>query len=485
MSIKWCKNPVENMYLPYSIDDKIPITYFSSYIELLKVGSQLKDSAILVNTVPTKIDSDIELNFTFPLETKVMFVLNIEFIGKARLQLNGSNYSISNIEFKNKDKNIQYSSHIITINASYLTIINLSVVNVTCKDNDIDFIRTFNTVTNLSIYNSLFDGKKNTGVFLRLDFPFYFTIKNCVFQNFLPISASNGGEMIRLATSAFETKKSFCTIDSCYFTNCQGDPEIVSIKCSSVTIKNCVFEKNGGRRLVFRHTHNSIASNCFFSGSAMRIYGSNHLIENIQLTDGANILLDNKEGSGYVVAENCKLNNIYYYNGENPITNNGIKCIVSNVTQSLKFPKDTFFNNLKQTPASTPAPASASTSTSPTSTSTSSSTSTNLQSGFSYLTEAGVVNLMPIKLTTRDKFTIYYKSNTLNKLTFVLKIKNGNIIKTEYVPNSFFYLFGQIKNDDINITPVLQTINTVGVYEIEVIETNERISFEIIKPNLR
>lgn len=480
MSIKFCKNPVENFYLPYSFDDKtIPITYFSSHIELLKVASQLKDSAILINTVPTKIHSDIELNFTFPLEIKVIFILNIEFIGKARLQLNGSNYTISNIEFSNQDKNINYSSHIITINASYLTIINLTMLNISCKNNDLDFFRTFSTVTHLSIYNSLFDGKKNTGVFVRLDFPFYFTIKNCVFQNFFPISSANGGEMIRLATGSFENKDSFCTIDSCYFTNCQGDPEIISIKCSSVTIKNCVFEHNGGKRLVFRHTHKSIASNCFFSESAMRIYGTNHLIENIQLTEGANILLDNKQGNGYVVAKNCKLNNIFYYNGDNPITNNGINCILSNVIQKLEYPKQIFFNNLKPNINSTTTNNITPTINSTTTTQT--QTSSNI--GFTFFNETGVINsIPPPKFTTHDKFTMYYKTNNFNKLTFVLKLKNANIIKTEYVPNSSFYLFGQNKNDS---TPILQSLNSVGLHEVQILETKEQISFEIIKPNLR
>ena len=46
--------------------------------------------------------------------------------------------------------------------------------------------------------------------------------------------------MIRLTTSQYENKDANCTIDQCYFNKCLGDPEIVSVKCSTNTIKNCI-----------------------------------------------------------------------------------------------------------------------------------------------------------------------------------------------------------------------------------------------------
>lgn len=79
-----------------------------------------------------------------------------------------------------------------------------------------------------------------------------------VFKNIDKGSTANGGEAVRLATSGFENKDAFCTIDRCYFNNCKSDPEIVSIKCSSNTVKNCIFENNGSSKLVLRHTHRDI-----------------------------------------------------------------------------------------------------------------------------------------------------------------------------------------------------------------------------------
>jgi hypothetical protein len=211
------------------------------------------------------------------------------------------------------------------------------------------------------MYNSSLNGKSNTGVFLRLDFPLNNYIKCCAFQNFSKISADNGGEMIRIATSSYENKEANCTIDQCYFSKCLGDPEVVSVKCSGNTIKNCIFEYNGTSKLVLRHAHKTKVDTCYFSGSGMRVYGTDHVIENIQLVNDANILLDNKSGSSYVPAANVKVNNVYYENVKTPVTNNGKNCTVTNVVKGLKIKKEdllikTIIPTHTPTPTPTPTP---------------------------------------------------------------------------------------------------------------------------------
>ena len=86
----------------------------------------------------------------------------------------------------------------------------------------------------------------------------------------------------------------------------------------------------------------------------MRVYGTDHVIENIQLVDNANILLDNKSGSSYVKAENVKVNNVYYDNVKTPVTNNGKNCTVTNVVKGLKITKKDLLNSKTIDP--TPAP---------------------------------------------------------------------------------------------------------------------------------
>ena len=218
-------------------------------------------------------------------------------------------------------------------------LINFTMLNFKCKDSDKDYVRVRESAKNFQLYNSLLDGKANNGVFLRLDFPLNNYIHCCVVRNIIKGNTSNGGEGIRLATSDFENKDAFCVIDQCYFSNCKNDPEIVSIKCSSNTVKNCIFENNGTSRLVLRSTNRDTIDTCYFSESGMRVYGKKHNIKNIQLVNEANILLDNKSGGGYVVAEDITVDTVYYDNVKTPVTNNGKNCKVTNVIKGLKINK--------------------------------------------------------------------------------------------------------------------------------------------------
>ena len=189
---------------------------------------------------------------------------------------------------------------------------------------------------------------------MRLDFPENNYIKNCVIRNINKGNTSNGGEAIRLATSNFEKDKANCIIDQCYFSNCLNDPEIVSIKCSKNTVKNCIFENNGTSKLVLRHTHEDLIENCYFDGSGMRVYGTNHNIRDIQLVNNANILLDDKKGGSYVVAKDIKVDNVYYDNVKTPVTNNGINCVVANVKKEIKITKKMLLDYNNVTPIDPP-----------------------------------------------------------------------------------------------------------------------------------
>jgi len=336
------KNAVTGYYPNYTFNDKLPVKNFNSYDAVLKAAREIKESCILFNTQTQKLDNiTMDINLTYSKDIEVVLVLNLELTGFSTLKLSGSNFAVSNISIVEGDKDKMYSSHIVTVTAPSVKLINFTMDKVRVKNNDTDYIRVAESASEFQLHNSKLDGKYNVGVFLRLDFPLKHYIKHCVFQNFYPISAGNGGEMIRMATSTFENKDAFATIDSCYFYNCQGDPEVVSVKCSSNTIKNCVFEDNKGKRLVLRHSHRDTIENCLFlKNTGIRVYGTKHKFKNIQLTEGCNILLDNKSGSSYVVASNCELDNIFYHNSPNPITNKGRNNKITNLVEAIKIEKD-------------------------------------------------------------------------------------------------------------------------------------------------
>ncbi len=333
-------NPVNEFYANYKFSS-LPVTLCTDYQDVLNKAKNVKQSCILLNKTKNVVtDKNLDINFTFDAKLEVILVLNVELKGKSTLKIGGKNYSLSNIYFLDGDKNFKISSFFVEISAENLKLINFSMLNVKCATSDVDYICVKTAAKNFQMYNSSLNGKSNTGVFLRLDFPLNNYIKCCAFQNFSKISATNGGEMIRLATSGYEKDSANCTIDQCYFNKCLGDPEVVSVKCSGNTIKNCIFENNGTSKLVLRHAHKIKVNNCYFSGSGMRIYGTEHVIENIQLVNDANILLDDKSGSSYVPAANIKVNNVYYENVKTPVTNDGKNCTVMNVVKSLKIKKE-------------------------------------------------------------------------------------------------------------------------------------------------
>lgn len=335
-------NPVSKYYKNY-IFPTMPVVLCTSYTDVLTKAKTAKTSTIFFNTTKQTVsDKALTIDMTFDKSLVVICVLNVDMTGKSSLVMKGSNYQLSNISLLNGSTTFTAPSYVVDISASYLTLINFSMVNFKVKDSDKDYIRFGTTSKYSKIYNSLLDGKSNNGVFLRYDFPDHALVKNCVFQNFTKTGESNGGETIRLATSSFENNDANAVIDSCYFNNCVGDPEIVSVKCSLNTIKGCVFEKNSTSKLVFRHAHRCTSQHNYFDGSGMRVYGTDHKILDNQLNNNANILLDNKTGSSYVPASKCTVDYVYYTDGT-PVTNKGKDNTVSNVVKLMKYPKESFF----------------------------------------------------------------------------------------------------------------------------------------------
>ena len=344
-------NPVRDFYSSYSFNTKLQVIYCSNYEDVLNKAKSVKNSCILYNKqLNTITDKQLDINLTYNKDLEVFLILNVELNGKSALKVSGSNFALSNISFIDGSKSYKVPEHIVEISAENLKMINFSMHNFKCADADKDYFRVKESAKNFQLYNSLLDGKTNNGVFLRLDFPLNNYINCCVFKNIDKGSTENGGEPIRLATSGFENKDSFCTIDRCYFNNCKSDPEIISVKCSSNTIKNCIFENNGNSKLVLRHAHRCVIDRCYFSGSGMRVYGTKHLIQNSQLVNDANILLDNKSGSSYVVAQDVKVNYIYYDKVETPVTNRGKNCSVTNIIKEFKITKNDLLNPSKNLP---------------------------------------------------------------------------------------------------------------------------------------
>lgn len=350
------ENPVKDYYSDYSFPS-LPVIEVNSYQEALSAAKASKTSAMFVNTKETTLENTaVRVDLNFSGDIQIVVVLNLVLRGSSSIVVTGKNFTVSNVEFVGGSTSRNPSEpHFVTVSASNVSIVNFAMKNVKCKAKDLDYFRVTTSARNCSIWNSLFEGKTNNGVFLRLDFPLDGKVQNCVFLNVDKGSKANGGEAIRIATSSFESRTANFLLESCYFKKCVSDPEIVSIKCSGVSVKKCIFTDCDGCRLVLRHAHNAVVERCFFDGTGIRAYGTKHRFTDLQLVDNSTILLDNKTGS-YVRARDCTLTNIYYMNCRTPIINNGVNCIVRNLENKLEFTEK---NLLTAAPAAPAAPTTA------------------------------------------------------------------------------------------------------------------------------
>lgn len=150
------------------------------------------------------------------------------------------------------------------------------------------------------IDHNLFDGKYDAGAWLIIDgshgavpdISKYERIDHNIFRNNTP-RVANEKETIRIGVSDLSLLNSYTTVENNLFENCDGDPEIISIKSCSNIVRNNTFKSCLGT-LSLRHGHNSKVYGNFFFGNGktadyngstigcggIRVYGMNHQIYN-------------------------------------------------------------------------------------------------------------------------------------------------------------------------------------------------------------
>ncbi|HBE04102.1 MAG: hypothetical protein A2096_16515 [Spirochaetes bacterium GWF1_41_5] len=142
------------------------------------------------------------------------------------------------------------------------------------------------------IAHCLFEEKHNEGNFIALGgtteplaMAQYTVIVSNAFINIGP-RIENGKEAVRIGDSKTSMSFAFTILENNYFENCDGDPEVISVKsCGNIlrfnTLRNC----RGG--LVLRHGNMNRAEANLFWGNGrkeglegMRFYGDDHIIVN-------------------------------------------------------------------------------------------------------------------------------------------------------------------------------------------------------------
>ncbi len=139
------------------------------------------------------------------------------------------------------------------------------------------------------IDHNLFEEKHQLGNFITVDGSAtqqsqYDLIDYNHFRNMGP-RATNEMEAVRVGWSAISQSDGFTTLENNLFENCDGDPEIVSVKSNANTVRFNTFRTSQGA-LSLRHGNRSQVYGNFFLGGGkagtggVRVYGQDHKIYN-------------------------------------------------------------------------------------------------------------------------------------------------------------------------------------------------------------
>ncbi len=150
------------------------------------------------------------------------------------------------------------------------------------------------------IDHNLFDGKYDQGAWVIIDgshgtvpaISQHDLIDHNIFRNNTP-RVTNEKETIRLGVSDLSHKDAFTVVEYNLFEDCDGDPEIVSVKSNCDTVRNNTFRRCLGT-ISLRQGNNSVVTGNYMFGEGktavfesstigcggVRVYGLNHKIYN-------------------------------------------------------------------------------------------------------------------------------------------------------------------------------------------------------------
>jgi hypothetical protein len=146
--------------------------------------------------------------------------------------------------------------------------------------------------SNNRIDHNLFDGKSQPGNFITIDgsaspnaiSSTYDRIDHNHFRDTRP-RITNGKEAIRVGWSAMSRTSGFTLVEANLFEDCDGDPEIISVKTNDNVIRQNTFVRSAGTLSLRHGDRNTVEGNFFFGeGKAgtggVRLYGDDHRVYN-------------------------------------------------------------------------------------------------------------------------------------------------------------------------------------------------------------
>ena len=236
------------------------------------------DSLIWRNGTYTNIDMEIDEDDLFVGAEELGQVI---FTGSSKVEITGDNITFQGFQYLGGDVG---TDDVVTIRGSNLVIAQINInAYKSYKYLRIRESSKFVDVTHCNFENRLNVADQNILSILVGSEPGFHRVRFCSFKNFAGGGNDDGVEPIRIGVSTQANLESRSVIEFCYFTNCDGDGELISSKARQNIYRFNTFENNSKAELVLRHgSENIVYGNYFLNGKGgVRVReGQDHYIYN-------------------------------------------------------------------------------------------------------------------------------------------------------------------------------------------------------------
>ena len=225
--------------------------------------AMVNDSIIWRNGVYSDIFMDIDNDQLFITAETLGEVV---FTGASRVDITGDYITIKGVQFLDGDIG---DRDVINTRGSYNVFTEINIRAYTCYK----YLRVreqsqYCEITYCNFENRLnLDDQNILSILVDDTNPGYHKIQHCSFKNFLGSGNDLGIEPIRIGLSTQADHISRTLVEYCYFTQCDGDGELISSKARQNVYRFNTFENNLKAELVLRHgSENIVYGNFFLNG---------------------------------------------------------------------------------------------------------------------------------------------------------------------------------------------------------------------------
>ncbi len=207
---------------------------------------------------------------------------NTIFNGASRVEIRGDYVTLQGFQFL--DGNID-TRDVVSIRGSHIQITQINIE----RYRSYKYLRVRESSQYVDITYCNFENRLNLddqnilSILVHESNPGYHKIQWCSFKNFEGTGNDLGIEPIRIGLSTQADRISRTLVEYCYFTQCNGDGEIISSKATQNVYRFNTFEDNPLAELVLRHGSQAIVYGNFFLGGkgGVRVReGQDHYIYN-------------------------------------------------------------------------------------------------------------------------------------------------------------------------------------------------------------